>query len=193
MKHSESYHVRPLKAYDIPGLIKVERIVFKEPWPESIYVQELYFNPNAHYFVLLFNGPNPEQPWLLQKNRLIGFVGMRVEIKKGHISTLGLHPKWHRRGLGELLLITALEKAIQGCAESITLEVRVTNHIAQNLYVKYNFSTVTQLHGYYENGEDAYLMQADLLDKTYNATLKENYLVLIKKLANQQAGLIVRP
>ena len=46
------FEIRPLAAKDIPTVTSIDRLVFRDPWPESAYVQELYFNPNAHYFVI---------------------------------------------------------------------------------------------------------------------------------------------
>ena len=42
--------------------------------------------------------------------------------------------------------------------ENITLEVRVSNKVAINLYKSCGFNVVATRKRYYENGEDAYLM-----------------------------------
>ena len=50
-------------------------------------------------------------------------------------------------------------------AEFVTLEVRVSNDVAQNLYRKYGFTEVGLRHRYYhDNGEDALLMSTENLD-----------------------------
>jgi ribosomal-protein-alanine N-acetyltransferase len=44
-------------------------------------------------------------------------------------------------------------------AERATLEVRVSNRVAQELYSKYGFEIVSRRKGYYsDNNEDAYIM-----------------------------------
>ena len=93
---------------------------------------------------------------------------MRVERGEGHISTLAIHPEWRGWGLGELLLHRALEQAIESDAHTISLEVRVSNNMAQTLYAKYGFATVSRLRGYYADGEDAYLMRADVIRRLTN-------------------------
>ena len=62
-------------------------------------------------------------------------------------------------GVGELLLIAAIEQALEHKADHLTLEVRVSNHVAQNLYAKYGFTRRGLRKGYYaDNREDALIM-----------------------------------
>jgi [ribosomal protein S18]-alanine N-acetyltransferase len=165
------FNIRRLEARDIPTVTSIDRLVFHDPWPESAYVQELYFNPHAHYFILQLTPAMPTHSWAerraAQAAQIVGFVGMRVEMERGHISTLALRPEWRGWGLGELLLITALEQAIRNGAHTVALEVRVSNTVAQNLYAKYDFDIVSQLRGYYADGEDAYYMRANVEGHAY--------------------------
>jgi ribosomal-protein-alanine N-acetyltransferase len=181
------FRIRPLEARDIPAVISVDRIVFKDPWPESAYVQELYLNPSARYFVLQLTRPprstSWKERWVMRAAQILGFVGLRIETGgKGHISTLGVRPEWRGRGLGEYLLVTALEQSIQDGAESVTLEVRVSNLVAQQLYVKYGFVEVARLGGYYADGEDAYLMRVGPLDADYRWRLQTQHSALMARL-----------
>ena len=164
-------------------------MVFTDPWPESAYVQELYFNSQAHYFVIQLTQPSERFSWKARRAALaaqiIGYVGMRVEMGKGHISTLAVRPDWRGWGLGELLLHKALEQAIHGGAQTVTLEVRVSNTVAQNLYDKYGFATISRLRGYYSDGEDAYLMRAEIVGADYQQTLRKHYAALITRLQTQ--------
>lgn len=167
-------------------------MVFKNPWPESAFVQELYFNPNARYFVLELTKPlriHLWREWRIGKNhQMIGFVGMRVERGEGHISTLAVHPEWRGWGLGELLLQRALEQAIENDARTVSLEVRVSNNVAQTLYAKYGFVKVSRLHGYYADGEDAHLMRADVLGFDYQQRLSERHTALIDRFRTQSVN-----
>ncbi|MBA7589136.1 hypothetical protein ES708_31211 [subsurface metagenome] len=66
---------------------------------------------------------------------------------------------YRRQGIGELLLISIIDLAIELNASLITLEVRISNTVAQRLYYKYGFTQVGLRHGYYTNNrEDAVLM-----------------------------------
>ncbi len=186
------YVIRPLTPRDVPAVVTVDRLVFRDPWPESTYVQEIYFNPNAHYFVLESHlASTTTRRWFtrrtVQEEQILGFVGMRVENERGHISTLALRPEWRGRGLGELLLISALEQAVHDGAQSVTLEVRISNHVAQSLYNKYGFVRTSRLHSYYADGEDAYLMRSGPVDMAYRQNLNDNHAALVARLRQQVA------
>ncbi|MDQ3044755.1 MAG: ribosomal protein S18-alanine N-acetyltransferase, partial [Chloroflexota bacterium] len=73
-------------------------------------------------------------------SELIGFAGMWIVFDEAHITTIGVDPAHRGRGLGELLLVALVDDAIRRGANSMTLEVRVSNEAAQSLYRKYGFS-----------------------------------------------------
>jgi len=51
-------------------------------------------------------------------------------------------------------------------ADKMTLEVRVSNQVAQNLYAKFGFRPVGLRKGYYsDNHEDALIMWAEVRDQ----------------------------
>ncbi len=174
------FNLRAMEGRDIPSVVSVDRQVFRDPWPESAYVQEIYFNPNAHYFVLELLDLTQVRRWYeprrRQASRLIGFVGMRVEGFRGHISTLALRAEWRGHRLGEFLLLVAINQAISDGAHVLGLEVRVSNAVAQRLYAKYDFERQSQLRGYYSDGEDAYYLQVRVEDNPdYCARVKQRY------------------
>jgi len=185
-----SYHVRRMKPRDIAHVAALEKRVFADPWPEMAYVQELYFNPIARYFVLETWMNSPKMRCLLRKqtagSKIQGFAGVRAESGRGHISTLAIHPSWRGYGFGEILLITVLETAIEMGAKNVTLEVRVSNQVAQSLYRKYTFHRIAQLHRYYKDGEDAALMEVDTSASGYRDWLKAQRQILEKQIAQLQ-------
>ena len=80
-------------------------------------------------------------------------------LEEAHICTLALRAEWRGRSLGELLLLALIESALARQAEVITLEVRIGNQRAQNLYLKYGFEIAgRRVHYYSDNNEDAYIM-----------------------------------
>jgi len=178
--HSVPYHIRHMEPHDISAVMALDRLAFSDPWPESAYVQEIYFNPLARYFVLelLPSQPHWRWPWKPRTSNLIGFVGMRVEQTRGHISTLAIHPDWRGLGFGELLLITALQQAVKMKAIAVMLEVRPSNITAQNLYAKYHFLPIGRHVHYYQDGEDALLLEVPQLDASYAQQLTQRQLGL---------------
>ncbi|UCD10320.1 MAG: ribosomal protein S18-alanine N-acetyltransferase [Dehalococcoidales bacterium] len=90
---------------------------------------------------------------------ICGYVGFWVMADEAHITTIAVREELLRRGIGELLLLTVLNRARELYANVVTLEVRVSNTGAQNLYLKYGFKQVGVRKAYYtDNREDAYIM-----------------------------------
>ena len=76
-----------------------------------------------------------------------------------HITEIAVREELRGKGIGELLLIGSLRAAVQYGSKVMTLEVRVSNFIAQRLYEKYGFKSVGVRKGYYsDNREDALVM-----------------------------------
>jgi [ribosomal protein S18]-alanine N-acetyltransferase len=88
---------------------------------------------------------------------------MWVIIDEAHITNIAIDPEMRGRKLGERLLRQMMRIAWVKGAERITLEVRVSNRIAQNLYKKLGFAPHGIRKGYYsDNHEDALIMWSDL-------------------------------
>jgi ribosomal-protein-alanine N-acetyltransferase len=83
-------------------------------------------------------------------------------LDEAHITTIAMHPEYRGRGLGVLELSSMIGIAYEINAQRVTLEVRVSNTVAQNLYRKYGFMVVGTRRRYYsDNNEDAYIMTTD--------------------------------
>ncbi len=174
--------LRRMLLSDIEPVVELDHLSFPTPWPARTYRWEIT-NHDRSTMLVLEQGP-PLGPsangsglrnWLKQRLAgtqaaapLLGFSGMWYIAGEAHVSTIGVHPEWRGRKLGELLLWGMVRRAIQQGADMITLEVRVTNHVAQNLYRKYGLEVMGRRRGYYrDNGEDAYMMGINQLDAAY--------------------------
>ena len=106
---------------------------------------------------------------------IAGFVGIWNMVDDAHIVSIGVRTEYRGLGLGELLLLAAIEQAIDHELRHVTLEVRVSNHVAQNLYKKYGFTERGLRKGYYtDNREDALIMTTPLiLTETYKTRLRD--------------------
>jgi ribosomal-protein-alanine N-acetyltransferase len=84
---------------------------------------------------------------------------MWMYVDEAHIATIATHPEWRGRGVGKLILHNLMREAQRRRAANVTLEVRASNTVAQNLYRKYGFEEVGLRKAYYQdNREDALLM-----------------------------------
>jgi ribosomal-protein-alanine N-acetyltransferase len=176
------YRVEPMRWDDVPQVMAIERDSFTLPWSDYTYRHELLENRNAHYFVARrVDGwiSKPSSWWGRIFKRevqapVVGYGGFWVVIDEAHISTIASDVKWRGHGIGELMLLAMIERSSELRAHEVTLEVRVSNTVAQNLYRKYGFEVVGRRPGYYrDNDEDADLMTVSGVHTTeYLAKLK---------------------
>ncbi|WP_199624434.1 ribosomal protein S18-alanine N-acetyltransferase [Paenibacillus alkalitolerans] len=142
---------RMMRQQDIPAICEIEVESFTAPWSEAAFMNELTQNHFAHYTVMEYEG------------RIIGYGGMWIIIDEAHITNIAVRAAYRGRKLGERLLAELAVKAYRLGAARMTLEVRVSNVVAQRLYAKFGFRGVGVRRGYYsDNGEDALIMWADL-------------------------------
>jgi len=134
---------------DVPEVMRIEALCFPSTWPQNAFYNEIEQNKLAHYFV----GRVGE--------RIAAYGGIWVILEDSHITTIAVHPDFRGRKYGERMFLRLLDQAIECDASWVTLEVRESNAVAQNLYRKYGFAVVSNRHGYYsDNRENALVMWA---------------------------------
>ena len=138
--------IREMRYEDIDGVMKIENACFAVPWTRASMQEEL-FSLMKFYYVALIDG------------KVAGYGGMWHVVTEGHITNIAVDPDHRRMGIGDAivdrLMQTAKEKEMLG----VTLEVRVSNDAAKNLYEKHGFVVTGERKKYYsDNNEDAYLM-----------------------------------
>lgn len=95
----------------------------------------------------------------LPEDYIAGFIGLWFVLDEAHVVIIGLRENDRRKGIGEQLLISALEQAAENDSRVVTLEVRESNEPAIELYRKYGFQEVGLRRRYYsDNGENAVIM-----------------------------------
>jgi ribosomal-protein-alanine N-acetyltransferase len=96
------------------------------------------------------------------QQHLAGYAGLWLMVDEAHITTIAVRPQFRGHGFGELLLVALAEIAHDINARWLTLEVRVSNSVAQSLYRKYGFRPAGIRQRYYsDNQEDALIMWTD--------------------------------
>ncbi|WP_127538153.1 ribosomal protein S18-alanine N-acetyltransferase [Paenibacillus illinoisensis] len=137
---------------DIPDVMVIEHEAFTMPWTEEAFRNELTNNHFAKYMVMELDG------------RAIGYAGMWTIMDEAHITNIAVREAYRGRKLGEKLLDELMRTAAYLGMERMTLEVRVSNLVAQRLYEKKGFESAGLRKGYYsDNQEDAMIMWANLL------------------------------
>ena len=208
------YVIERMTMSDVPRVIEIERLAYPSTWPPSAYRKELQDNRWAHYIVLRDKQlveaqtaiTQPQEVEKPRKNRLfplsllpnrpavtvpspeltsiIGFAGLWLMVDEAHITTIAMHPDFRAKGLGEFMLVNLIDIAYSIGAKWVTLEVRVSNYVAQNLYRKYGFREAGLRHRYYsDNQEDALIMWTDEISSpAYKEKFQELKSVLLHKL-----------
>lgn len=148
---------------DLASVTKINQICLPENYTDIFFV-DLYRRYPETFVVAEENG------------EVIGYIMCRVEIglsnlgfsgiaKKGHIVSVAVLPEHRRKGIGNALITQAAEGMKRYSAKQCYLEVRVTNQEAIGLYKKMGFEITRTIHGYYADGEDAFVMTLDLQPK----------------------------
>ncbi|MCR8844148.1 ribosomal protein S18-alanine N-acetyltransferase [Paenibacillus sp. SC116] len=149
--HFELARVRPMTVADIEAVQIVEQASFTLPWTNDAFYNELTNNIFAHY-------------WVIEENStIIAYAGMWTVIDEAHVTNIAVHPDSRGHGYGEKLMQTLITEAAVHGMNKMTLEVRVTNEVAQRLYRKYDFEPAGVRKGYYsDNNEDALIMWTNI-------------------------------
>jgi ribosomal-protein-alanine N-acetyltransferase len=181
------YVICPMEYEDIPHVAQIDREAFPGEWvfrSQSAYKQDLD-NPSIRYIVACKKKEMSESrgqamqkpPWFKRLFRyerrlgtsedIVGFSGFWMMMQEAHIIAIGVRDGYRRLGIGEGLLIATIELAQILNANVVTLEVRASNKIAQELYKKHGFQVVgTRLRYYSSDGEDAIIMSTDNIAST---------------------------
>lgn len=143
----ESIDFRFMKEEDIDQVLEIEHASFTTPWSREAFHNELNVNKFAKYIVLEAD------------EKVVGYCGVWIVVDEAHVTNIAILPEYRGKKLGEALLLTLVEFAKTMGAKSMTLEVRVTNNVAQSLYRKFGFQRGGLRKKYYsDNQEDAIVM-----------------------------------
>ena len=177
------YFIDRMHIDDFAEVHSIDMQSFPHPWSLTTYENELRDRRQSRYIVARISPhlPGNHQPaaWWQRLQAsingttlpastddmrlpVVGYAGIWLNLEEGHITAIAVHPDQRGRGIGELLLLGLLDQAYDLGAEQLTLEVRVSNTVAQRLYVKYGFRGHGERKRYYtDNGEDALIMWTD--------------------------------
>lgn len=143
----------PMTKADVSSVAEIERECFSAPWSEKGIESELE-NPNARFFTARLFG------------QVAGYLGMHIVLDECYIANIAVKKAFRRQGVAKALLELGEERARQENCSFISLEVRVSNEAARELY---------HSRGYISQGER----------KDFYSEPKENALIMTKFLKEQ--------
>ncbi len=153
-------HIVPMRRRHVRSVLGIENQVYPRPWTMSLFLSELGLRATRAYFVAKVG------------RDIVGYAGLMVSVDEGHVTTIAVDPAWHRHHIGSRLLLAVSREGIARELNALTLEVRVSNQPAQEMYRRFGFSAVGIRKGYYaETNEDALVMWARHVDTPEHAAL----------------------
>ena len=142
--------IEKMTSKDIDGVFKVEKNCFEDYWSKDAFKKELT-NDVARYLVAKIG------------DKVVGYVGIWFVMDEGHITNVAVHEDYRGQKIGDKLIQSLVKLCKESNIVSMTLEVRVSNVVAQNLYKKYGFKLAGIRKEYYSNNkEDAMIMWNDV-------------------------------
>jgi ribosomal-protein-alanine N-acetyltransferase len=140
-----------MRPEDLDEVLAIERASFSMPWSRGAFLYEMQQNRVARCWVMREAG------------RALGYLCLWEIADELHITNVAVHPTWRRQGIGRTLLQGVLDDARQRKLRLVVLEVRPSNTEARTLYEGFGFRVIGRRRGYYyDTGEDALVMEADL-------------------------------
>ena len=138
--------LREMTYDDLSTIATLEAELFKEPWSQSDFQRELDENEFANYYIAAIAG------------EVAGYFGLWLLFDQAQITTIGTAKKFQRQHVASFMMEAIDQMCAENECEFLSLEVRVSNTPAQNLYKKFGLEIVSVRKDYYGDHEDAYLM-----------------------------------
>ena len=146
-------HLVPLRRRHLRSVVRIESQVYPRPWSLPLFLSEIALRTSRYYLAARVGGV------------VAGYAGLMFNGDEAHVTTIAVDPAWHRHQIGtRLFLQLAWESRARGLRH-MTLEVRVSNTPAQQMYKKFGFAPAGIRRNYYaETNEDALVMWAYDID-----------------------------
>ncbi len=159
----EEIELTRMRRRHLRGVMAIETQVYPRPWSSTLFLAELSQRSTRSYLVARHGG------------EVVGYAGMMFTPDDAHVTNIAVEPTFHGRRVGTRLLVTLINEAIARGYDRVSLEVRVTNAVAQSMYQKFGFTVAGLRKGYYiETREDAYVMEVtEVLSTRYRLLLQE--------------------
>ena len=146
-------HIVPMRRRHLRSVLRIEAETHPRPWSLSLFMSEMALRTSRAYYVARVDG------------LVVGYAGLMMSADEGHVTTIAVDPNWHRRKIGTRLMLVVAREAIRRGASALTLEVRMSNKAAQELYRAFGFRPAGVRRNYYvETNEDALVMWAEDAD-----------------------------
>ena len=156
--------IREMRLADLDQDGLIDQLSFSLPWPKKSFYYEVADNRYSTCWVAELQPEEVIPMESLGQGLVIGMAVVWLVVDEAHIATIAVHPEYRGLGIGKQLLAAILEDSWKRGMAAATLEVRVSNQVAQAMYRNFGFEVVGVRQQYYkDNQEDALIMTADLV------------------------------
>ena len=147
LRHADGIVLRPPGAADLPAVAAIEQASFADPWSAREFASLLAVD-HSIFLVAESSG------------EIVGYVVAIAVLDEAEILNVAVSPSRRGEGIGGVLLDAALGQVESRGAESVFLEVRVSNTEAKALYKSRYFAEISKRKNYYRTPvEDALVMR----------------------------------
>lgn len=154
----------PMRRRHLGAVVDIAARTHPRPWSRDLFAGELDLVSSRAYVVAL------------EGRDVVGYAGIMLAADEAHVTTIAVDPDAQRRAIGMRLMVALVRMALARRAIALTLEVRLSNRGAQELYRRFGFASVGARKGYYQdNGEDALVMWARDVDAPEYLALLATY------------------
>jgi ribosomal-protein-alanine N-acetyltransferase len=143
--------VQPMTEADLEMVLALEAVAFSSPWNRQHFLDELASPLSFPLVAQAIDGS------------VEGYICPMIVLDEGSILNVAVRPESRGRGIGRLLVKAALSELRSRGAAFVALEVRPSNLAALSLYKKFGFIAKGRRRAYYDNGEDAVVMEYDMM------------------------------
>ena len=155
--------IEPMRRKHLKPVLRIEQQVYPRPWTVGLFHSELALASTRSYFVAKVG------------RHIVGYAGIMITIDESHVTTIAVDPARQREKIGVRLMLQLARESIRRGAVALTLEVRVSNKGAQDLYRRFGFAPVGVRKNYYQEvNEDALVMWAHEVDQPEYAALLDS-------------------
>jgi [ribosomal protein S18]-alanine N-acetyltransferase len=149
MSTTRRLDIQPLVLDDVSAIEEIERCSMPAPWSRMMFVSEIV-------------KPTSVCLGAFVDDRLVAYVIVSRYVDVWHVMNLVVAPEYRRQGIATRLLASLFELTADDDRRGFTLEVRVSNDAAIELYESLGFRGQGIRRGYYtDNREDALIMWRD--------------------------------
>lgn len=139
--------IEKMRKRHLPAVLRIEHRAHPRAWTLGVFTSELAQRDSRYYVICRVDG------------KVAGYGGLMFVADEAHVTNLAVAPHLRRQHLGTRLLAHLAQESTRRRCRAMTLEVRVSNLAAQQLYHSFGFEDAGLRRNYYmETGEDAIIM-----------------------------------